>query len=86
VGEFHVTFIAGFVLSPFAGVPSIALADDTRVVDGLQFPLVPIQLSRRKTSKLEFKSLGTSFGARESNATKRPPVLIDDRSLSPPSA
>jgi hypothetical protein len=52
----------------------------------VQFPLVPTHVSRKKISKLEFVSLGTRFGAAESNTTKRPPVPSEDSWLSPPTA
>src|SRR5438309_6840877 len=61
-------------LGPLAWLPS--LATDTRVVVGMQLG-APRQVSRRKVSSNPLLvSLGTRFVALDTNATKRPSLLI----------
>src|SRR5260370_644704 len=72
--------IEGF--APPAGFPSTAT--ETKVVLGTQLAAVPLHVSRRKTQVLPHTAVpGSMFVAWESNATKRPSLLIAESRLWP---
>src|SRR5215472_17814592 len=61
----------GLVLPPLPSLPSFA--SETRTVAGVQLPVAPRQVSRRKTSDLPLVSPGTRLSAAESNTAVPPP-------------
>src|SRR3989338_3109327 len=61
-------------------------ATETRMVEGVQPPPAPRQVSRTKTSATPFKSLATRLVAEEENAMKRPSGVMAGAVLEPLSA
>src|SRR3990172_1485767 len=62
--------MVGLLLAALPWVPPEAT--ETRMVEGVQPPPAPRQVSRTKTSATPFKSLATRLVAEEENAMKRP--------------
>src|SRR3989338_7594178 len=71
----------GSLPARLASVPSVAT--DTRVVEGVQGPLAPKQVSRTKTSATPLMSLLTRLLAAEAKTTRRPSALSPTRLLTP---